>query len=401
MLDKIAVILPIRYAGEERKERLANSIDSWEKYSEGLSDLHVVIDDDNVEIFDYLNSDKRITSITTQSASNTLMQKINTIALDIASKYKYVSFSADDIFFETHWESKFIDYLKSVPYGVVYANDTIHGERLPTHPCVSSNLITTLGFFGCPSVAHNFFDNFWLAVGKTTGYIKYFDEVIMKHMHPISGRAKSDEINVKVLALMESDEKGYNAYMKESFASDIAKIEALHVTKTLDLGCGTNPKNPYNATEIYGVDIVDLGNPNIRVADLTIDPIPFEDNSFDYVSGYDFLEHIPRVIYLGRERKQPFIDIMSEVWRVLKPGGTAYFATPAMPHHETFQDPQHVNYISSNTILYFVQPSEKTNWDQSMTLCQQYGFVGCFELVSQRWHETVPYHLVWELKAVK
>jgi hypothetical protein len=72
-----------------------------------------------------------------------------------------------------------------------------------------------------------------------------------------------------------------------------------------------------------------------------------------------------------------------------------------MPHHETFQDPQHVNYISSNTILYFVQPSEKTNWDQSMGLCHQYGFTGNFELVNQYWHENVPYWLIWELKAVK
>jgi SAM-dependent methyltransferase len=166
------------------------------------------------------------------------------------------------------------------------------------------------------------------------------------------------------------------------------------MTKTLDLGCGSVPENPFNADEQFGVDIVDFGNPNIRIADLTIDPIPFDDDSFDYVTGFDFLEHIPRVIYLGRERKQPFIDIMSEVWRVLKPGGTAYFCTPAVPHHEAFQDPQHVNYISENSVLYFSEPNH-------MALCRQYGFTGNFELLGQKWHENVPYWLVWELKAVK
>jgi hypothetical protein len=227
MLDKIAVILPIRYAGEERKERLTNAIDSWEKQSEGLSDLHIIIDDDNVEVFDYLNLDKRVTSITTQSASNTLMQKLNTIALDIASKYKYMAFTADDIVFETPWESKFINYLKSVPYGVVYGNDTIHGERLPTHPCVSSNLVTTLGFFGCPAVAHNFFDNFWMDVGQKTGNIKYFDEIIMKHMHSFAGRAPLDDISRKVSTLMESDKVGYYEYIKENFTKDIEKIKRI------------------------------------------------------------------------------------------------------------------------------------------------------------------------------
>ena len=118
------------------------------------------------------------------------------------------------------------------------------------------------------------------------------------------------------------------------------------MTKTLDLGCGKNPKNPFNADELYGTDIVDLDNPNIKIADLCIEDIPFEDNLFDYVTGFDFLEHIPRLLYLDGKRKQPFIDIMSETWRVLKPGGQALFATPAHPHQEMFQDPQHVNFIA-------------------------------------------------------
>jgi predicted protein tyrosine phosphatase len=227
MLDKIAVILPIRYAGEERRERLTNAINSWEKQSEGLSDLHIIIDDDNVEVFDYLNLDERVISITIQSASNTLMQKLNTIALDIASKYKYMAFTADDIVFETPWESKFINYLNSVPYGVVYGNDTIHGERLPTHPCVSSNLVTTLGFFGCPAVAHNFFDNFWMSIGTELGYIEYFDDVIMRHMHPIAGRASYDELTVKILDLMHSDGEGYTEYMDKNFRKDIEKIKRI------------------------------------------------------------------------------------------------------------------------------------------------------------------------------
>lgn len=173
------------------------------------------------------------------------------------------------------------------------------------------------------------------------------------------------------------------------------------MTKTLDLGCGNYPKNPFGADEIFGVDIVDLGNPNIKVADLTIEPIPFEDDSFDFVSGFDFLEHIPRILYIEGTRTQPFIDLMSEVHRVLKPNGRAMFATPAYPHPETFQDPQHVNFITTNSVLYFCVPSENTGWDGSLSLGQQYGFKGAFELIGQYWRQDVPYHLVWELMAVK
>jgi hypothetical protein len=227
MLDKIALILPIRYAGENRKNRLRDAINSWHKQSERLSDLHVIIDDDNVEVFNFLYSVKEIKSITVQSAENTLMQKLNTIALDIASNYKYMAFTADDIVFETPWESKFVNYLSSVPYGVVYANDTLHGKKLPTHPCVSSNLVTALGFFGCPAVAHNYFDNFWMSIGTELGYIEYFDDVIMRHMHPIAGRAPYDELTVKILDLMHSDGEGYTEYMNKNFIKDIEKIKRI------------------------------------------------------------------------------------------------------------------------------------------------------------------------------
>jgi len=180
------------------------------------------------------------------------------------------------------------------------------------------------------------------------------------------------------------------------------------MSKTLDLGCGPNPRNPFFANEVFGVDINNFQNQNIMVADLAVAPIPFEDNFFDFVTGIDFLEHIPRVVYLGRERKQSFIDVMSEIWRVLKPNGQTFFATPAYPHPEAFQDPQHVNTITENTILYF-----STIYQSYLELGQAYGFKGSFEVIKQTWadqpyeicegsfYNVLPYHLVWHLRALK
>ena len=178
------------------------------------------------------------------------------------------------------------------------------------------------------------------------------------------------------------------------------------MTKTLDLGCGPNPKNPFLATEVFGVDINNFENPNISVADLAIEPIPFGDNSFDFVTGFDFLEHIPRVLYLGREKRlQPFIEIMDEIWRVLKPGGQTFFATPAYPHGEAFQDPQHVNTLTTETIQYFA------GWLLPVT--RGYGFKGNFEIVQhlwasepimiteESWYGIYPFHLIWHLKVIK
>lgn len=143
-------------------------------------------------------------------------------------------------------------------------------------------------------------------------------------------------------------------------------------TKTLDMGCGTTPRNPFNAEEMFGVDIVAGLGPNIRQADLAIEPIPFDDNSFDFVTAYDFIEHIPRVIY-APQRRNSFVEFMNEVWRVLKVGGYFLSSTPVYPHPFAFMDPTHVNVITDLTF--------RAYFDNVNRWAAMYGFKGAFVVV--------------------
>ncbi|HEV3429023.1 MAG TPA: methyltransferase domain-containing protein [Paraburkholderia sp.] len=146
-------------------------------------------------------------------------------------------------------------------------------------------------------------------------------------------------------------------------------------TRTLDLGCGPNPKNPFNANELYGVDVRNLG-PNIVSADLVIEPIPFESGMFDFVTAFDFIEHVPRLLYVPH-RRNCFVELMNEIWRVLKVGGQFLALTPAYPHAPAFRDPTHVNIITEETFpLYF---DDKNRW------AAMYGFTGAFEVIEQQW----------------
>ncbi|MDP3612241.1 MAG: methyltransferase domain-containing protein, partial [Rubrivivax sp.] len=114
------------------------------------------------------------------------------------------------------------------------------------------------------------------------------------------------------------------------------------MTRHLDLGCGPVPRNPYRREELFGVDLsVSTDGGPIRRANLVMQPIPFADHSFNSVSAYDFLEHVPRVMPTadGRGTRFPFIELMNEIWRVLKPGGLLYAVTPVYPHPAVFQDP--------------------------------------------------------------
>jgi hypothetical protein len=60
------------------------------------------------------------------------------------------------------------------------------------------------------------------------------------------------------------------------------------MTKALDLGCGLNPRNPFNCDELYGIDIRENKDKKIYNIDLIVDPIPFKDNFFDYVTALRF-----------------------------------------------------------------------------------------------------------------
>lgn len=189
--------------------------------------------------------------------------------------------------------------------------------------------------------------------------------------------------------------RGRNALFDRSrpFQHPYPALTGLQGTSSLDLGCGPGPQNPFGASSLFGVDVQDYGDPRICVADLAVEPIPFEDKSFDFVTAFDFFEHIPRLIYLNGSRRSPFIELMNEIHRVLKHGGLLYAQTPAYPYSEAFGDPTHVNPISKATVEYFTDPKYRE-------LAGAYGFSGRFELLDQYWHRQWYYHLIWQLTAV-
>lgn len=147
------------------------------------------------------------------------------------------------------------------------------------------------------------------------------------------------------------------------------------MSKHLDLGCGGNPRNPYNCDELFGLDqsnrFVDA---NILACQLGLEPFPYPNDYFDSVSAYDLLEHIPRqsIDYANNRIHFPFVEVMQEVWRVLKPDGKFFALTPVYPAKQAFQDPTHVNIITKDTHAYFCG---------SDPLAARYGFSGHFQAV--------------------
>lgn len=177
------------------------------------------------------------------------------------------------------------------------------------------------------------------------------------------------------------------------------------MTISVDLGSGPSPRNKFSADEAIGIDTFDQDKPKVIKHDLESGTLPFEDSSVDYVLAFDCLEHIGRVGFrlkgstlktLELERYNPFLDMMSSIHRVLKPGGQLYAMTPVHPHvNEVFRDPTHVNPFTPDMVNYFV-----SNVEGSMLgLTQHYGFTGEFKLKSRTKFEGA--HVHWHLEAVK
>lgn len=108
------------------------------------------------------------------------------------------------------------------------------------------------------------------------------------------------------------------------------------MTRTLDLGCGDNKRD----ADAVGVDIRDYPAVDV-VADIE-DGLPFDDGRFERVLAYSVLEHVddlPRV--------------MSEIHRVLQPGGVLEGKVPYWEDRTAHIDPTHVRGFDTRTFDYW------------------------------------------------
>ena len=103
----------------------------------------------------------------------------------------------------------------------------------------------------------------------------------------------------------------------------------------IDLCGGFNAPAGYTSLDLENADIVcnlDEG-------------IPLSDNSVGVVRAHDALEHI-------KDKMQ----IMSEIHRVLAPGGLLLSSTPSTDGRGAWQDPTHVSFWNENAFWYWTRP---------------------------------------------
>lgn len=213
-MTALAVVVPTR----GRPENAARLVTAFgETASSGAVPVFVVDEDDpRREEYRALLDQGRIPRMLVYSGTEGgggLCRPLNWAARRYASVYENVGFMGDDHLPRTvGWDTRVLAELDSLAPRVVYGNDLLQGANLPTAVFMQSRMIRTIGTMAPAVMRHLYLDNFWKELGERTGGLRYLDDVVIEHLHPVNGKAAWDEGYARVNA-SEADRRDREAWL--------------------------------------------------------------------------------------------------------------------------------------------------------------------------------------------
>ena len=191
-MDDLLVIIPTR----GRPQAVMPLVRSWHETG-ATADLLFAVDTDDPELDAYkreaanLKGDGRFRFVYGKRLR--LCGTLNQQAVKAAKKYRFLAFMGDDHRPRTAgWDERIRICLSGGP-GIVYGNDLLMGERMPTAVAMTSDIVRTLGYFSPPALVHLCLDLVWLDWGRGMGRITYLDDMVIEHLHPANGKAVVDQ----------------------------------------------------------------------------------------------------------------------------------------------------------------------------------------------------------------
>jgi hypothetical protein len=228
MAADLLIIVPTR----GRPQNAQALYESWEDTTAGHADLLFVADDDDPQLGAYQSQINEMPEATLLVGPRLRMVgSLNRAATQYAQRYPFLGFFGDDHRPRTKgWDRIFCDTLRQFHVGVVYGNDLIQGETMPTAVAMTSNIVSTLGYMAPPSMVHLCVDLVWKDWGVQLGRIKYFDDVIIEHLHYSRGKSTKDAVyeDANSADRVSTDSAAYYKYRDEGGLDvDVTKLKTL------------------------------------------------------------------------------------------------------------------------------------------------------------------------------
>lgn len=166
------------------------------------------------------------------SPTRGMINALNTGALWAANVlgYRNIGFMGDDHLPRTRgWDATYVQHLDEMGTGMVYGNDLLQGEAIPTQISMTANIIQKLGWFAPAEFKHLCVDLCWKDLGQGIERLRYLDRVIIEHMHPAAGKADfdADYARVNDPAVVSGDAELYYAWKENELPGLVAKLKEL------------------------------------------------------------------------------------------------------------------------------------------------------------------------------
>jgi len=160
-----------------------------------------------------------------------MVTKLDRFARALAvDDHQAIGFMGDDHVPRTDvWAQRLLAELRDMGTGIVYGDDLLQREVLPTQWVMTADIVRALRRMVPAPVGHLYCDNAVLALGRALRRIRYVGDVVIEHMHPLAGKVEPDPQYERVNsdAQRQADRHAYMAWMgaEGGLAADVECVK--------------------------------------------------------------------------------------------------------------------------------------------------------------------------------
>lgn len=236
-MPEMAVLIPTR----GRPGNIRKVISAWDFTNAwDVADMVLLVDADDPEIegyaaivaefSDHLDNYSSPLSLIQIPKWMPMVHKLDAAARSLAPNYWVLGFAGDDHLPQTiNWAKRYLAVLHELGTGMVYGDDGYQGAKLSTEWAITADVVRELGRMVPAPVEHMYCDNSMMDLFGAAGALRHLPEVRIEHMHPVAGKAETDDQYKRVnhRDQFKTDRTHYEVWQRVAMDLQVAQVRAL------------------------------------------------------------------------------------------------------------------------------------------------------------------------------